>query len=113
CLIALGSIVLDGQDISIEIQPGGRPMTSSQAASLIAEIKQSVFTVEAPLRNNLIDSVNAGEKVVWLRGSVVVKAGIRMPPDLQEIHFEASRTVFPPLPYLPFIYVEEGTSHWL
>ena len=107
CLAALG-----GDTASMVIEPGGTDLTSDEKETLVAEINSSTFLVEALKQASFIDAVKSGEKTVWFRGSLLLGSSLQVPPELTELHFQASQASYSLLPSFPFVYVVEGSHQW-
>jgi len=108
-LIALGS----SNDASLVIEAGGEPITPEQVSNWQREIDSSVFVLEQQKRDELMQVLEEGEKIVWFRGSLLLKSGLQIPVDLTQLHFEASTKAYPFLPSFSFVYIEEGSRQWL
>ena len=108
-LIALGT---DALGSSLVIEPGGTPITAQQKAQFIFEMNTSSFVHEDSKLNALQTALDAQQKVVWFRGSLITRSGIAFSGDLSQVHFQESYDGYPLLPPFPFVRIAEGTRQW-
>lgn len=112
CLIALGSEDHDGEWMSLIIEPGTLPATDTRKAAFLDDFRASNALLHEAVLNAATLAVQNDEQVVWIRGGLILESGLSLPPDLKQLHLQASTSVFPGLPALPFVYCMEGTQQW-
>lgn len=112
CLIALGSENNDEQWSSLIIEPVTLPATDTGKAAFLSEFRMSNAVLHEAILNATTIAVQDDEQVVWIRGSLILQSGLSLPPDLKQLHLQASAMVFPSLPALAFVYRMEGTQQW-
>ncbi len=108
CLIAYGS----GDAGGLKIESGGRDLTAPERDQFLFAISNSVFLVENEKKQTLLNALNAGEKILWFRGSVILNASLQGSPDLSQLHFASSEDFYSLLPSLSFVYIVEGSRQW-
>ena len=108
CLIAFGSEGAGG----LKIEVGARDLLAQEREQFLFAVRNSAFPVEEEKNQALLDSLNAGEKIVWFRGSVILNAPMQGSSDLSQVHFESSGETYSLLPSLSFVYIVEGSRRW-
>ncbi len=108
CLIAFGS----GDTGGLRIEAGGRGLTTTERDQFLFAVWNSAFLVEEEKKIALLDALNAGQKIVWFRGSVILNAPVYGSSDLSQLHFGSSEESYSLLPSLSFVYIVEGSRQW-
>jgi hypothetical protein len=109
CLIALGT---DPAGASLVVEPGGAPLAPLQKDQFLFEVNTSSFLFEDSKRIAVKNALEAQQKIVWFRGSVILKSVWNFSGDLNEVHFQASQDSYPLLPPFPFVRIAEGSRQW-
>lgn len=109
CLIALGA---DPSGASLLIDPGGTPLSTSQTNQLLFELSTSSFVHENSKREALKSALEAHQKIVWFRGSIITASLLSFSADSTQVHFQASKDVYPLLQSFPFVRIVEGSKQW-
>jgi hypothetical protein len=109
CFIALGS---DISGAGIIVEPGGVSISPALKSQLLFEVNTSAFLLEDLKRDAIKSAIEMNQKVVWFRGSVIVRSTLNFPPDLSQVHFQSSHDTYPLFPSFPFVRVIEGSRQW-
>ena len=105
CLIGRG-------EVSLDVRTGSQPLTVAELDSWIGEITRSAFLFEQQKREELLQALHGGQKVVWFRGCVAVRGSLET-TEVTQIHFESSRAIrYGMLNSFPFIRIVEGRQRW-
>lgn len=112
CLIALGSELINEESCGLVIDPGAAASTPAQKESIIGELRQSTFIREEDVLSETISAIEREDRVIWIRGGLVLSSAIALPPDVSQLHLQGSAAMYSLLPGLPFVYRLEGTQQW-
>lgn len=112
CLIALGSESTDGQQTSLTIESASLPASETHKTEFLDDFRASSALLHESVLNATTLAVQSDEQVVWIRGGLILESGFSLPSDLRQLHLQASTSIFPKLPALPFVYSMEGTQQW-
>jgi hypothetical protein len=111
-ILVLGTDPVGATEYSVLIQPGGTILSTADKQIFLSQIRDSAFVVEPQKRNSLIQSLQNDGKIVWFRGSLLTAGPLQIPPDLEQLHFQASCGTYPLLPSFPFVFQEESSRRW-
>lgn len=111
CLVSLGSTEIASLPYGIVIEPGGEELSGTMKQALRYEVLTSTLLFEDEVKNAFLQSIEAGGRTVWFRGSVLTRCPLYA-LEAEAVHFESSRLVYDLLPSFPFVHVVDGSRAW-
>ena len=110
--VRIDACILSSGKPSLQVEAGANPIPGSDLDSWIHEMHGSAFVLEPEAKGTFLKALQSNQKIVWFRGSVALKGSLVVAADITQLHFEACRSLHPPIPSFPFVEIVEEKKKW-